>query len=344
MLGLQRVGIDDNFFELGGHSLLAVKLFARIDKALGFRLPLAALLRAPTIAQLAEVLRQHDWLSSGSRLVALQPHGSRPPFFCVHAVGGEVLCYRELSRHLGDDQPFYSFQAPTTEGARALSWNIEEMAAAYVRELRQVQPRGPYHLGGLSFGGMVAFEMAQQLQDQGETVALLALLDTGCPGHAVKLGPLQRVWEHGRNLSRLRLGNWPAYLAEKVKALWIRTRRTFWKLIHRVSALFGKPLPSTQLPRDVAGLLAAGAYVARPYPGRITLFRAEDRLGGHARDPFLGWQQVARGGLDVHEVPGNHGTLIREPHVRVLAQRLRACLDVGGAGTAGSGSSRGKAP
>ncbi len=288
-------------------------------------------MQSPTIARLAATLQQDDWQPPCSSLVAIQPQGTRPPFVCLHGVGGEVLCYLALSRHLGDDQPFYSFQAATAPGGPGPQWNIEEMAAAYVRELRQVQAHGPYHLGGLSFGGIVAFEMAQQFLEQGETVALLALFDSGCPGHTVKLTPLQRVWEHSRNLAGMRLRDWLPYLAEKVKALGVRTRRGFWKLIHRVSALFGKPLPSTQLPRDVAGLLAAGAYVARPYPGRITLFRAEDRLGGHERDPFLGWQQVARGGLDVHEVPGNHGTLIREPHVRVLAQRLRGCLDaVGG--------------
>jgi thioesterase domain-containing protein len=327
VLGLKRVGIHDNFFDLGGHSLIAVKLFSRIKRTLGHELPLATLIQSPTIAHLAEVLEQDDWQPPWSALVALQPRGARLPFFCLHGVGGEVLCYRALSRHLGEEQPFYSFQAPAATGRQLAPWGIPELAACYVRELRQVQPHGPYALGGLSFGGIVAFEMAQQLLAQGESVTLLALLDAGCPGHVVKLRPLQRVWEHGCNLARLRPRQWPTYLAEKGRALGVRLRRGFWRLAHWLSARFGTPVTPEQLPRDVAGLLAISSYMAQPYPGPITLFRAAERLGGHSRDPFMGWDQVARGGLVVHEVPGDHGTLINEPHVRVLAQRLGACLD-----------------
>src|SRR5207302_514527 len=155
------IGVHDNFFECGGHSLLAVRLFAQIEKPLGQSLPLATLFQAPTVAQLAVILEDRStqrWTS----LVPIQTGGDRPPFFCVHGLGGNVLEFHDLARHLGSEQPFYGLQSRGLTGTQPLQTNIREMAADYLKEIRQLQTEGPYYIGGRSLGGTIAFEMACQ--------------------------------------------------------------------------------------------------------------------------------------------------------------------------------------
>ena len=178
LLGTSPIGLNQNYFELGGTSILAVRLFAQIGKEFQRKLPLSVLFEAQTVAQLAKVLQSDDSSSDRSPIVAIQPNGSRPPFFCIHGGGGNVLIYRALSQHLGSDQPFFGLQAQGLDGERPCLITIEEMASLYVDEIRRVQPHGPYHLGGYCMGGTVAYEMAQRLRAQGEEVALLALFDT----------------------------------------------------------------------------------------------------------------------------------------------------------------------
>src|SRR5262249_11903943 len=159
----KRLGIHDNFFELGGHSLLALRLFTRIKAITGKELPLAILFEAPSVSKLAAVLDREGWSPSWSSLVAIQPSGSRPPFFFVHGHGGNVVRFRDLAHHLGPDQPFFGLQAVGLDGKQPAYTRMEEIAAHYLREIRAVQPAGPYYVGGFCFGGLVAFEMAQQL-------------------------------------------------------------------------------------------------------------------------------------------------------------------------------------
>ena len=153
-------------------------MMRRIEKLFGKSLPITVLFQAPTIEKLAQLLRQSGWSPTWSSLVACRQPGSSPPFFCVHGIGGLVIGFRDLARHLGPDQPMYGFQAQGTDGKHPILTRVEEMAAHYLQELRTVQPHGPYYLGGLSFGGWVAYEMAQQLRADGEQVGLLALIDT----------------------------------------------------------------------------------------------------------------------------------------------------------------------
>ena len=161
--------------------MLAARLFAQIENRFGIHLPLATLFQSPTIEQLANVLREYQPSGSWSSLVEIQPHGSKTPLFCIHAAGANVLIYRPISRHLGGDQPVYALQAQGLDGEKPPLRRVEDMAAHYIREMRSVQPVGPYYLLGASFGGLVIFEMAHQLLAQGQKVALLAMLNTECP-------------------------------------------------------------------------------------------------------------------------------------------------------------------
>ena len=148
LLDVHLIGIHQNYFDLGGNSLLAVRLFTRIGQEFNANLPLSTLFQAQTVAALADILRSKPREENWSPSVAIQPTGSRPPFFCIHGGGGNVLIYRALSQHLGLDQPFYGLQSQGLDGRRALLTRIEDMAELYVRELRRVQPHGPYFLGG----------------------------------------------------------------------------------------------------------------------------------------------------------------------------------------------------
>lgn len=189
VLGIPQVGIHDNFFELGGSSVLAAQLFTQINDAIGQNLPLATLFQAPTVEKLANILSQDEWVAPWSSLVAIQPNGSKPPFFCIHGAGGNVLMYRKLAQYLGSDQPVYGLQAKGMDGMQDMLTQVEDMAAHYIDEIRALQPEGPYFLGGLSFGGIASLEIAQRLQSQGQEVALLALIDTHGPGYP-KLLPI----------------------------------------------------------------------------------------------------------------------------------------------------------
>ena len=188
VLGVRPIGIRDNFFDLGGHSLLAVRLFAQVEKVTGKRLPVAALFHAPTIEQQARLMSRQEWSAQWKSLVAIQPAGSKPPFFCVHAHDGGVLFWRDLARHLGSDQPFYALQAQGLDGRQPPHDRIDEMAAHYIKEIRALQPEGPYFIGGHCIGGLIAFEMAQQLHAQGERMGLLALFDSYAPRRTGRRG------------------------------------------------------------------------------------------------------------------------------------------------------------
>ena len=177
LLQVERVSVKDNFFDLGGHSLLAVKLLAHINQSLGRNLSVVSVFQAPTVEQMAQLLRQQGWKSPGESLVVVQPNGSKPPFFCVHGYAG----YTGLAAHLGQDQPVYGL-VQGLDGNRFYT-QVEELAAHYLKDVKSICPKGPYFLGGHSFGGLVAFEMAQQLRRAGEEVGLLALIDPTPPRH-----------------------------------------------------------------------------------------------------------------------------------------------------------------
>lgn len=344
VLEVHPIGIRDNFFELGGDSLLGVRVFAKMANACGKKLPVATLFQAPTVEQLATLLSEENCAPTWSSLVAIQPGGSRPPLFCPHLALGHVLFYRDLALRLGVDQPVYAFQPQGLDGTRPYHTRIEEMGAHYIAEMRALQPQGPYYLGGSSSGGLIAFEMAQQLHAQGQKVGLLALFDTYAPGfHKLSSDSgslrhqahrfLQRVNLHVGNLLLLESDGKMKYAREKAVLVTGRLKWTIKKGIasglKKISNNLSHSNGSSEAPesqqRIDSAIKAFRGYVPKAYPGQVTLFRATKLPAGYNNERELGWEKLA-GSVEVHEIPGYHGSIVMEPRVRILAEQLQACL------------------
>lgn len=345
VLGVHPIGVHDRFFDLGGHSLLAVRMVAHLEKQFGKKLPVSAIFQHRTIDQLAKLLRDPGQRYTPiSSIVEIQGHGRRPPVYFVHGVGGGMFWgYSNLARHLGDDHPIYAFKSRGLEGLP--EWpSIEDMAANYLADLRAHQPQGPYLLGGYCFGGVVAYEMARQLEAGGEKVALLGLINCSPP-----------------NTEYERPNRRP--LAWKLKFLrnifyWIgcfcfswtwRERKDFmrWKLAVFRRKATGTAAPPEQAQLDLTDLdellnLADYslkqrelwqhhvrlllAYRPGTYGGTVTLFRTRGHAFVTSFDENYGWSDLARGGLTIRLMPGGHGNILDEPHVRAVARAFEACV------------------
>lgn len=318
-LGVAEVGVENDFFALGGHSLLAVQLFDRIETRLGYRLPLATLFQASTVAGLARVIRGEGYKPAWSALVPIQPAGRRPPLFCVHPAGGHVLIFVDLARHLGPEQPVYGFKPLGLEEDAGPHDQVESMAAHYIQEMRSVQPHGPYHLGGRCFGALVVYEMAQQLLAAGEEVNLLALFEP------VPLLPrgwrssvryyVNRLWDHLQH------------------GLVVRSLRRRLRLTPMGSALSA---PHERRRRRVARahFAARKAYRPRPYPGKVLVFTSSEHpptqrrrwLSGRAE--IYPWEEMALGGCEQCLVVGSsHHNILQEPFVQQVASDLATALN-----------------
>jgi thioesterase domain-containing protein/acyl carrier protein len=330
VLGIQSIGVSDNFFELGGHSLLAVQLFTQIESKFGIKLPLATLFQAPTIEQLANVLGRSEQLVSWSSLVAIQPHGNKRPLFCIHALGGNVLGYQKLVRHLGSEQPVYGLQARGLDGKQNPHTKVEDMAADYIQEMRTVQPNSPYLLCGFSSGGTVAFEMARQLQAQGEEVALLAMFDTYSPRLFIHNPSLFRtIYTYLHTLCRLPLPEKQTYFLQKLD--WIHSLLT-GKQSSKYDLWNNYALSENANPYDMVLIEALKQatmvdYVPQSYSGRVALFTSKEVLRWCYSTPDRGWNSFVEPGVEIHEIPGTHLGLLDEPNVQVLASKLKNCLE-----------------
>jgi amino acid adenylation domain-containing protein len=327
---IAHIGVHDNFFERGGHSLLAVLLMARIEKRLGTTLPLAALFSAPTLEALAALAETSGGHLAGRKgrgpLVAIKPEGSQTPFFCVHPVGGNVLCYLDLARHLAPDQPFYALQTPDD---RPPAKSIEEMAARYLAEVRRVQPQGPYRLGGWSMGGLVAFEIARQLKAEGQETELLALIDTLPPETATAPARGEElVAAFAQDMARL-LGSDVGISAEELRSLPEPEKLAHVVRLGHTAGLLPADLGLAQIEplfaTFAANLQASRAYAPEPYTGRLTLWVSEATAASHAA-ALDAWTRLASAGLDRTLLPGDHYSLLRRPAVERLAGELTARL------------------
>jgi amino acid adenylation domain-containing protein len=330
LLGTRPIGVKDDFFERGGHSLLAMRLFARIEREFGKRLPVSTLFNNPTIECLAGVLREvRELPSPWSPLVKLQPHGSNPPFFCVHPADGGVFRYLNLARYLGTEQPVYGLQASGLDEGQEPELCIPKMARRYVETVRTVQPEGPYLLGGWSMGGLIAVEMSRQLHEQGQKVNLLALIDTEAP-EQVRLveeeGDTRLLVSFTRELglreqpqvsvpSRVESDEQLRRIFERARAHNILVPQADWADLSRLWWVYK------------THVIALHNYVPQRSAVRLTVFRASEQGAQQARQPDLGWSTYSTEEVEVHPVPGNHYTIVDEPHVHGLAQLLRQCIE-----------------
>jgi amino acid adenylation domain-containing protein len=302
ILGLEQVGIHNNFFELGGNSLLGAQMFAEVKKVFNVTVPLASLYEGPTVAKLAEILLEQKWSTPYNSLIPLQPNGSMPPLFAIH-----YFNYGPLAHYLGEDQPIYGLHygiaTKTTESDSTLPDQLEDLAAHYLQEMQAIHPQGPYRLMGFSFGGVIAFEVAQQLVAKGEKVDLLVMFDTFAPG----LEPLPLLQQSLRSRHLL-------YSARKAGLL-----KTFRKAKDRVFGGFSKPIQkSSNEPYP---------YLPQTYSGNVVLFNAIDKFSSYKFPPDLGWRKFVAGELEIHNISGDHSSLLEEPHVQILAETLKKCID-----------------
>ncbi|MEM8718413.1 MAG: amino acid adenylation domain-containing protein [Cyanobacteria bacterium P01_G01_bin.39] len=401
VLGIQPIGVKDNFFDLGGNSLQAVSLFAQIEKQFGKNLPLATLFQSGTVAEIAQIIRSEKWLSPWESLVPIQPNGSKPPLFYIHAGGGNLLVYRDLAFALGVDQPVYGLQPRGLDGKYAPFNDVKDMADYYLAQIRSLQPNGPYFLAGLSTGGATAWEIAQLLQTRGQKVALLALFDSSGPNYYKILPPLprllsvlkyvifnslrkpsllsqklvsnlrqlglkqtstkileslgivQKVFDEDREINQhkmqsifqIRFAQYKSVshnlssLEKRINSLAIFLLKHFASGFYTnvfLWGLSGSDQSTTDIINDTgeipealqqvveANIMAKRNYMPSVYSDRVILFRASDRPPGFYNDPKLGWGDLAAGGMEIYEVPGNHTSIMKSP---ILAEKLKICLD-----------------
>ncbi len=356
VLRVEGVGPDDDFFELGGHSLLAVKLVQAIRDTFGQELELGELVNAPTLVAQTRLLHLGIGSKRSGAVVKLQPQGDLPPIFCVCSLGGTVLNQRTLAMRLGEDQPFYGLQAIDLDSKLGRPAAIEDYARAYIEELKKVAPHGPYVVGGHSFGGIVSFEIAQQLTGRGDEVAMLFILDSSLPN--LDRGALDRLacvfaflrgvpYMPGEAFDQMRrnpeelvraLRQKLRFVTGKAKAARASVRRA---PAERAAETDFATQPGAMDVADVVEMShwpennrriaerhwrAVLAYRPQAYPGRITLFRSRFQSPFLGLGSMLGWDRVALGGVEVVRVPGGHLTVLQPPNVDVLAERFRERL------------------
>jgi thioesterase domain-containing protein len=322
LLRVRPIGVRDGFFELGGHSLLVLHLVAHVERTFDVRLSIGDLVQGTTIERLALMIRQKR---SGpeSRFVLMQPDGAGRPVFGVVPAGGTLACYVALAELMGTDRPFYALQPRNTMQEAATARTIEAMAREDLEELRRMQPTGPYALAGWSMGGFVAYEMACLLRDAGEDVELLALLDIGVPDpDAPRRDPTEAALELGAQYLDLDLTELGDVTGDARMEAFLQLGQRRGKLAHEVDLRWVRVLADGFR----ISVEAVQQYRPRPYPGRVTLFRAQEHQD-NGRGLTQGWDALAREGVDVQWVSGTHQSLVRRPHVAEVAGRLRAILD-----------------
>jgi amino acid adenylation domain-containing protein len=339
VLNVYPIGVKANFFNLGGHSLLAVQLMAKIEQQFGAILPLAALFQNPTVEQLALTLRRPIDELQWSFLVPIKSSGSKTPFFCVPGAGGNPLYLYNLAHHLDRDRPFYALQSLGLDGKSEPHACIEDMAADYIQSIRSIQPEGPYLLGGHSFGGQVAFEMALQLHKIGQEVAMLAFLDSGAPEEPDSNPTAEAVndadWWY--EIGMVVEGLYGASLDlsyEAIATLLPEQQLSYFQERLKMADLLAPDIGIEQIRGLILVYKNQVQMTYQPketYPHQITFFmsskdESEEELES-LETTASGWDKLCSKPLDVHIIPGNHFTMLNEPHVRVLAERLAACIN-----------------
>jgi thioesterase domain-containing protein/acyl carrier protein len=333
VLHTRPIGPKDDFFDLGGDSLAALQLLDRVRAMFRRDLPMTALLSATTPERLARAIRGVSATAPRPAVVPLSGGDEGLPFFCMPGSGGSVFNFRALAQRLEDAPPFYGVQFHGTGRQAGIPHTIEAIANHLAQEVQDAYPRGPYLLGGYSFGGRVAFEMARCLHSAGWPVALLVLIDTWGPGFPRILSPVHRLALHAREFQRLGSKAKLRYALDRASAL---ARRWHHPTHSHSEGPKGPKEPGADESASAvaarvreANAQATRLYRPRPFSGRLTLLRAERQpqwLGADSRDPHLGWGALAMDGIEVHPIPGDHLDLFDERNIEGLAHALNACL------------------
>ncbi|MGQ9872612.1 condensation domain-containing protein [Leptodesmis sp.] len=357
VLAIPSVGVNDNFFELGGHSLLAVSLFSKLEKQFGRSLPLSTLLMAPTIAQLAEYLERSGPSQVQQAIVPLKPGSGQPPIFLIHDGNGEILLYQELANRLSADVPVYGVQPYSADGCPILHTRIEEMVAYYIEKIREVQPEGPYFLGGLCAGGVLAFEMARQLQLQGQSIGMVAIMDAADVEAEEKVGYIanqrrdsfSKVFRDSQSMKPFERGVFILnQVRKKVTNLVSYEIQKRYKTLHDRGQLqlfrycLDRKLPIPHwlkaIPVRTILVWAQAQYVPDTVlQGEVLLLRATEKSSmfdgtpiddtpyvERYADPLLGWKHRVTADVKVCDVPGGHSSMLQEPNVQVMAKMIQS--------------------
>ena len=326
-LGISRISTRVNFFSLGVGSLAALRLISKMNRIYAMELGLASLISASTIQQIAALIRTRFAPNTDSSLVPLQPRGTRPPLYIVHGVGGNVVNFYGLSMRVGKDQPVYGIQSQALVAKQPALLRLKDMAAHYIADIRKVQPHGPYHLLGYSFGGTVVLEIAHQLRAAGDEVAFVGMIDSKSKDYEEELAQLTTAQiKVNRRINRFR-GNtgtlpWNArikYISEKLSTRSIRFACMAAAKLHI------KRVPAFIRSAYDINYVAVQNYKLRPYDGRLILFRATWQ-GEEEGERDLGWSTIFRQGVEIHDLPGDHERIFLEPNIDQLAQSLRESL------------------
>jgi FkbH-like protein len=350
VLLLDYVSAEDNFFDLGGTSLRAVDLFAQIEHRFGKRLPLTAVLEAPTVAQLARLLTEARDRDS---LVLIRDGSGRPPLFLVHDGDGETMLYRNLALRLKPDHAVFGLQPCSRGNAPCVHTRVEEMAAHHIDRMRSVQPDGPYLVGGMCAGGVIAYEIGCQLQRQGAEVALVGLLDAA--DVTVPLKAWRFASQRLQSFSSVFQQDKPRRFDQRILSVGVKALRKArnlgsYLIRHGLTSLrddFQMRLlrayvdHDCSLPSWLQGIPVRTVYLfaenhyrpSRPFNGRLVLFRATAGDGADEpyierySDPLLGWAQRATKGVQVYDASGGHSSMLQEPHVQTLAEQMQLVID-----------------
>jgi len=327
-MGLKSLSVRDSFFDLGGQSLAAMRLISQINRTYSLDFGLAALFSGYTIERMAELVRKRLEANSNSSIVPMQPNGSAAPLFIIHGAGGNIIRFYRLAVLVGTGHPIYGIQAQSLLSGQSALLRLEDQAAFYLAEIREIQPKGPYYFLGYSYGGTVAFEITQQLQALGEKVELLGMLDSRQRDCMIMVQKKDSLHEQlDRRIERF-AGNFVSLpLLEKVDYLRQKLFTRTLRRVYSVAAALGfRSVPSFMRSADEISWVAAMNYRPRPWKGAITLFRAS--VQPDSRLPLdLGWTPLAEGGVELYELPGDHDLVFREPNIHVLAAQLRARLE-----------------
>jgi len=320
-LRCERISVEDDFFDLGGNSLVAVQLISHVNAEFGQNFTLAILLRAGTIAKMAAIISGEAPSPDWSPLVPLRSAGSKPPLFAIHPGGGNVLGYKDFVAFLDPEQPVYGLQAFGVNAANEPHDDIPEMARTYLKHVRSVQAKGPYYLGGESFGALVAYEMACQLEESGERVALVFLGDAWSTNV-----PQFRKWRYWSSWAtyalRVAPSKWPKLLLRKISR---RDPPDSVKRYVYADALHRR--------NSEAHRRASRRFRPRPFRGKVTLFRAGrhnhdvGRLQHYFGTPMMSWPLLALSGVDLHWIDAEHREMMHGVTAMTFARALQTCID-----------------